>query len=671
MKKKTAIVSRLLSLSLVLLFLFYGCNENKVQPNEDAAPVFGEDSGRVSGETTGNETWAIYLYLCGSDLESDNGFATQDLEELSQVTLPPNVTVVIQTGGSYEWQSEMVDAENMYRLTYTGDQFDLVETVPNASMGEGSTFEDFLTFCTTKYPADNKGLILWDHGGGSGSGICYDQLYDNDYLTLSELKESFTSVLSGSAALPFEFIGFDACLMATVDVAAVCADYARYMIASEETEPGCGWNYKGIFSALAQNTGVSTPDLGRTICDTYYQGCVDIEDADIVTLSVIDLAKISAVQKALDALSLEAISTALSSGPSAFFADYGRGAQKADYYGDQSPEMADLVSLISENKHLFPQTADTLLSSVADSVVYQITGKYRANSNGLSAYFPYNMDANNYDNFMSASAAPAMSYMYELLLTGEFSEEAQTYLSQSQGFDGALLEDDWSFVDMSSYGLEDHKVEVVKENGITYAQLNIGTEAAQALQRVTFMLGSYLDDGETVVLLGEDAGVFCDWDKGEFYDEFIGLWGAIDGHLVMMEIVSMTDEYILYDVPILINGESYTLAVSYQFETDAYEILTATPDNGDSNIPPKERRQLKPGDKITTLFYYLEDSDEGYYENESFTFSAQSQFDKIQLDDGVYGLLFVMTDYSNNAYMSDLVGVDITDGFVEVFSMYE
>ena len=55
-------------------------------------------------------SWAVYWYLCGSDLESEGGFATDDLGELLEVELPENVTVVIETGGAAEWWNETVDA---------------------------------------------------------------------------------------------------------------------------------------------------------------------------------------------------------------------------------------------------------------------------------------------------------------------------------------------------------------------------------------------------------------------------------------------------------------------------------------------------------------------------------------------------------------------------------
>lgn len=42
---------------------------------------------------------------------------------------------------------------------------------------------------------------------------------------------------------PLELVGFDTCLMATVDTAYTFCDLAKYLVASEETEPANGWYY--------------------------------------------------------------------------------------------------------------------------------------------------------------------------------------------------------------------------------------------------------------------------------------------------------------------------------------------------------------------------------------------------------------------------------------------
>ena len=71
------------------------------------------------------ESWAIYWYLCGSDLESDYGAATADLMELLEVDLPENVTVVIETGGAYKLcpSAEAISAF-LYHRTRFGHQTD-------------------------------------------------------------------------------------------------------------------------------------------------------------------------------------------------------------------------------------------------------------------------------------------------------------------------------------------------------------------------------------------------------------------------------------------------------------------------------------------------------------------------------------------------------------------
>lgn len=77
------------------------------------------DTGNAD-DTTG-ESWAVYWYLCGSDLETNGGFATGDLMELMEVALPENVNVVIQTGGAAEWQNDVVDAAKLQRWLYSSE----------------------------------------------------------------------------------------------------------------------------------------------------------------------------------------------------------------------------------------------------------------------------------------------------------------------------------------------------------------------------------------------------------------------------------------------------------------------------------------------------------------------------------------------------------------------
>ena len=75
-----------------LLLSATGCSED---PDAQTSSTKSSGSG---------DSWVIYWYLCGSDLESNAAAATTDLQEMLQVTLPENVKVVIQTGGAKKWQ---------------------------------------------------------------------------------------------------------------------------------------------------------------------------------------------------------------------------------------------------------------------------------------------------------------------------------------------------------------------------------------------------------------------------------------------------------------------------------------------------------------------------------------------------------------------------------------
>ena len=79
-------------------------------------------------------------------------------------------------------------------------------------------------------------------------------------MSLDEVRNAFASVYGATPENPpFELIGFDACLMGTLETANIVANYARYMIGSEENEPGSGWNFfdfswlRNLFQNIIRN----------------------------------------------------------------------------------------------------------------------------------------------------------------------------------------------------------------------------------------------------------------------------------------------------------------------------------------------------------------------------------------------------------------------------------
>ena len=238
-------------LSLILCFSLTACLDEEDVPVDDSQEMGITERSGVQAE---DGSWAVYWYLCGSDLETDAGCATTDLEEMLQVELPENVNVVIQTGGAMEWQNEYMDSSVIQRWLYNSEGLQLLEEQDTANMGDAQTLYEFLAFANENYPADKVAVTFWNHGGGSVSGAAFDEIYDYDSLDLAEMYEAFDAVWPADQENPaLELVGFDTCLMATIDVAAVFQNFAKYLVGSEEVEPGNGWNYTGWLEALAEN----------------------------------------------------------------------------------------------------------------------------------------------------------------------------------------------------------------------------------------------------------------------------------------------------------------------------------------------------------------------------------------------------------------------------------
>src|SRR5665647_1333793 len=182
----------------------------------------------------GRDKATVMVYMCATDLEANGGMATADLQEMLNSRISDQVNIVVETGGAAKWQNNIISNRTNQRYLLTTSGLKLIEdNLGKKSMVDPGTLSNFIQYSKANYPADRYMLVMWDHGGGSLSGYGYDQNYPNDGMTLDEIA---TALKNGGCA--FDLVGFDACLMATLETAMVLEPYADYMIASEEVEPG-------------------------------------------------------------------------------------------------------------------------------------------------------------------------------------------------------------------------------------------------------------------------------------------------------------------------------------------------------------------------------------------------------------------------------------------------
>lgn len=648
--------------------------------------------GHMSDTTTYNadDTWAVYWYLCGTDLESGGedaeelpGAASIDLAELLSVSLPENIQVVVETGGAGAWVDERINPEYRERFLYDSTGFSRIEQLPLANMGDSETLSEFLRFCETEYPADHKMLLFWDHGGGSVYGILCDENYEWDGLNLSELQTALSDVYGDMPnSKPFEVVGFDACLMATVDTADIFSPYARFMVASEETEPACGWKYDGWITALVNNTAMNGAQLGKAICDTYLEGCRGIGAGSFATLSTVDLAAFPRLLAAYDNLGLEAIRNAAEE--TSFPAAFARAAKASECYGPNDfwngyTNHLDLGDLSRQAAELLPETSQTIIDTLSECVVYRVAGPYRNQSSGLSCYYSLSGSKEELDKFGAFSASESIRCFYQFATGEPMDAQTMDYVN-GLGYrelpslptipDGSASPDNDGLCALDDYPI------TVDDDGSSV--LNIGADTASLLAAVSFQL-CYLPEDDSVIMLGSDNDLFADWDNGVFKDNFWGYWSAIDGHLVYSILTYVGEDYNLYAVPIRLNGELYTLSVAYDFTQEAFEILGARSGFTEERLADKELRQLVPGDVITPIFDSLpsEQSEQTtlstlepiWVDAQPFTVTETTTFDTSPVEDGDYLMLFQMEDYQQNLFYSDGILFIVEDGEILTTSL--
>ena len=327
----------------------------------------------------GRDTVTLMIYMCGTDLESKSGMATSDLLEIANADTS-KLNIIVYTGGCKRWNNNVISnsANQIYQVTGGGLRL-LVQNAGSGNMTNPSTLENFIKWCAENFPANRNELILWDHGGGSVSGYGYDEKsYSSGSMTLAGISKALKA-----GGVKFDFVGFDACLMATAENALMLDSYADYLIASEETEPGIGWYYTNWVTAFSKNTSMDTLDIGQRIIDDFVSMCSRKCPGQQTTLSIIDLAEFSTtVPDKLTAFS-ESISTMIAQ------KNYTTVSNARSHTREFAPSTRiDQVDLINLSENMGTKEGQALAKVLKGAVKYYRNANI-TNAGGVSIYFPY------------------------------------------------------------------------------------------------------------------------------------------------------------------------------------------------------------------------------------------------------------------------------------------
>ena len=644
----------------------------------------------ASAEETeaGNDvSWTVFVYLCGADLESEYGLATGNMAQMVDASEVSDVCFVVQTGGAKAWQSQVSpDAIQRY-VIYDGEVY-LADSQPLASMGDPSTLTAFLQWGLSNFPSDHTGLVLWDHGGGSITGVCFDELDDDRSLSLTDIETSLRAV---SSLIPngFEMIGFDACLMGTVETAAILAPFARYLVASEEVVPGSGWNYAGIGEYLATDPDADGASLGRAVCDSFYQSTVEDDDSDSATMSVIDLGAIPALRTAFDAYAKD-LYTDLEQGLD--YAPVARSINAADNFGGNNrsegyTNMVDMGGLIEAGRQ-WSQNADAALQSLHDAVLYQVKGADHSLASGLALYYPlcvqgseelsifkdicvsaYYLGLVDKVAYGYANGGDMDNYGDESSVATSLDQWSQSGDTSDEAYDQTFGNSDWSYLDDVGQSYRSDAITFtappsLDENGVyTFTLDENGIRNTERVDALVYLVSA---DGSENYCLGLSGDVVGDWDTGTFTDNFDGTWFSLpDGQPLCAYLVDQCDGYDLYTSPIMLNGNQTNLRFRWDYDTGAVTITDIWDGVDSAGFSGRPTVTLKPGDVITPLYDSYDYTNESFYASGTpFSYTGDNGLVFGALPEGEYLYSFWIDDIYGGSWMSDTVSFSIQNGSV-------
>lgn len=608
----------------------------------------------------GDGDWTIFVYLCGSDLESDAGAASSDIEEAFAAKGSGQVKVVYQTGGSYFWYQNINENRVQRYLLEDGD-LTLVDEKPEANMGTASTLADFLSWGVSNYPSERMGLILWDHGSGSINGVCFDEQYDYDSLTLGELDHALNQVYDQMTDR-FEFIGFDACLMSTLETANVLTPYARYMYASQEMEPGSGWDYTSLLNNLAANPDQDGAQLGEKVCREYYDHCADygFGSQRSATFSIIDLSKIDDVLISMN----EAFRVVYEQGD---LGDVTRAVLEADSFGGNSvsegySNMLDLGNMLDQLSGYGQEVRDAL-QTLQGCVLYSMNGRLHKNASGLSVYYPVSIQGS--EELKIFSQICPSNYYYALIDKIAYGAEngsaadydnstllsdmadINEWLGEESGFTGDVSTNAGEFADIEigQMGVSDIYFD---EDGIYTVSFDNMDELAYACCSVGMD-----DDADGFFYLGTTEEVIYDIDRNCVTDNFDGSWPCINDNLLALELVNTTDSCSIYTCNVLLNDEIETnLRIEYDWEYDEWSVIGIWDGiDEETGMASREVYELQEGDVITPAYYWFSvDDDEDWYYGDDIVVDGDLEITYEYLPEGVYYYCFELHDIYGNVY---------------------
>ena len=595
------------------------------------------------------DSWTIMIYMCASTLEENYKLAGKTIESMAY-DLPENINVLINTGGSRDWSIDDIDNEYLQYYTVQKNGIRLVNQVSPASMGESSTLSGFIKWSANNYPANHYMTVIWGNGGGPLGGVAYDTKYDLDILTARELKSAL-----GSAGIKMDLIGFDASLTSTLETAAAVSMYSDYMVASEGIMPASGWDYKDLFYFISNNPGASASSIGQEIC-IGAAGKADEEEAELMSMAVIDLSKETMLSQAFDGVAqtlADATGTAAALGTLRSALDniepIGANTQWEGY-----SNVADLGELVSALGSDFGSPAAHLKNALGEAVVCKYTGRVCSGFSGLGFWYPSHRDGAEIAQYRDMSnSAGYKEYLEKTAIDVDVPDR-----KAELGYSGAFLE----YMAAS----ESNTVSAATDFD---GRFIMSAAHPELISSVYVNIYKYNKKESRYIYICSDYNTSYDMAAGGYVYTFDGKLPRLGGADISLYSVSRGAAYDIYSIPVMYDGELMNIrALRYTDEDgdEKYRVSGVWKGNDPfSGIPDRRLNNLRTGDVIIPLYKIF--GEDRYVEGNRVRIGfGEVKLAKRKIKDGDYLMSFTAEDIYGIKHESNTAAITASRGNIRI-----
>ena len=637
--------------------------------------------------TMGKEdSWTLFVYMTGTDLEAFYEKATIDLKEMWKADFnnynEENVKIIIQTGGCDKWRTKGISSKKIQRYMLQYNELKLLDEQKNDSMGDENTLYEFLKWGTSNYAAEHMGVVFWNHGSGISQGICCDTIHNNDTLMLSEVECAFARVY-GNMTDKFELIGFDTCLSGALEYANALAPYGKYMVASADVENGDGWYYTDIMNYLFKNPDATGLDLGKVIADSYTNFYYNTEAGKVTTMAVYDLNKVDNVCIAINDLARN-IYVGLKNND-VKYTDIVEVINNSLFYDKTN---IDLGSLIYNLGKKFNQDMRYINNELDNMVVYNQIGQDYVveNAIGISMFLSLDsMKLNELNVYRNTGFSP---YWIKLL---EYFKAKKNKIEDYIEFDWEnskyFYEDDFGYIQYENPLISEREAykKISKNNeydidgfvnrwAVLFDVNNIfknffnvlfedsDTRTYKDLSKKALLEGDnvytniYKKEGTRLINIGVNAEVNYNEKNNTFKSGFDGNWFMLaDGQVLATKVVTKKEKYIIYEAPVLIDSKESTIRIKVYLENgnmsyysvlgvwdaaQSWDNITQTNNDLPQNRPyaPRGYLPLYSGTTIIPIYEAIDTSTREVYKiyGNSYIAGTDSNIQYSKINDGEF-----------------------------------